>query len=120
MLNLRRWLGNTGETNMASAASIFFAGIGTSALLIGAGFGGGVLLGKAAVDVPQNSRIAASQENWPPARVVMPATTAATPPPANPPARDTSNPPEQAKPEPEVQPIPVKDLQKQDNESEKQ
>jgi outer membrane biosynthesis protein TonB len=106
---------------MASAASIFFAGIGTSALLIGAGFGGGVLLGKAAVDVPQNSRIAASQEDLPPARVVLPATTVATPP-TNPPAQETaaSNSPEQAKPERTVQPIPVKDVQKQNSESEKQ
>jgi hypothetical protein len=47
---------NTGDMYMTSTTSIFFAGVGTSLLLIGAGFGSGLLLGQAAVDVPQKSR----------------------------------------------------------------
>jgi type IV secretory pathway VirB10-like protein len=102
---------------MASAASIFFAGVGTSVVLIGVGFGSGVLLGKAAVDLPQNSRTVASQDSVPsPARVILPTTTAATLP-----ADQLVEPAaEPAKPEPALKPIPVKDVQKQDSDREKQ
>jgi len=101
---------------MASKATIFFAGIGTSALLIGAGFGGGVLLGHAAVDAPHSSRIATSKDSVPPARVVLPAlpTVKQTGQVASEPAPLT-----EAIHQPVVQPIPAKEVEQQATEADK-
>lgn len=71
---------------MASTASVFFAGVATSVLLIGAGFGGGVTLVKTSMDVPQKAaqtKVAGPEKLPPPEKVVLPAMTeAAFPPPA--------------------------------------
>lgn len=68
---------------MASTARVFFAGVATSVLLIGAGFGGGVALVTTAMDVPQKapqtSAAPWSEKATPPERVVLPAMTDAAP-----------------------------------------
>lgn len=56
---------------MASTARIFFAGIGTTFLILGVGFGGGLLLAKTAVhDQPLQSR--ANSESTRAVRVILP------------------------------------------------
>jgi hypothetical protein len=99
---------------MASTERIFFAGVATTVLLIGGGFGGGVLLGKAAVDAPQKlTQMVASPS--PPARVILPdmAAAAATARAVQP---TIPNNPPQAKVEPAPEVIPVKDVSKQESE----
>jgi type IV secretory pathway VirB10-like protein len=65
---------------MASTERIFFAGVATTVLLIGAGFSGGVMLGKTAMDSPQTKEqaVASPEKLPPPGRVVLPAVTEAT------------------------------------------
>ncbi|OPH82711.1 hypothetical protein [Nitrobacter vulgaris] len=105
---------------MVSAPGIFFAGIGTAALLIGAGFGGGVLLGKAAVNA-RPARTAEAQGSLPAARVVLPAMADVTPS-SDRPAENIvkSPPPLQVESIPAVAPVQVNDFREQDRESEKQ
>ncbi|WP_245257014.1 hypothetical protein [Nitrobacter sp. Nb-311A] len=65
---------------MASRERIFFAGVATSALLIGIGFGGGILLGQAALEPTQQApQPKLATRSLPPARVVLPAPTEAAP-----------------------------------------
>jgi type IV secretory pathway VirB10-like protein len=61
------------ENAMTSAARFFFAGIATSFLLIGAGFGGGLMVVRTALE-PDRPKVAAS-EPLPPARVILSAAT---------------------------------------------
>ena len=65
-----------------SNAHIFFAGVGTTILLIGAGFSGGLMVAKTAMEPAPQTR-AAAPDRLPPARVVLPASSEAptTPPP---------------------------------------
>jgi hypothetical protein len=57
--------------DMASSARIFFAGIGTTFLIIGAGFGGGLMFAKSALhDTPAQTR--ASSQPIDPVRVILP------------------------------------------------
>jgi outer membrane biosynthesis protein TonB len=104
---------------MASTERIFFAGVATTVLLIGAGFGGGVLLGKAAVDAPQKltQRVASLDSLPPPAKVILPdmAAAAATAPAVQLAAAIPNTPP-QAKAEPVPEVISVKDVSKQESE----
>ena len=98
---------------MASTERIVFAGVATSVLLIGAGFGSGILLGKAAVDVPQKVMQTARESVPAPDRVILPVTTAAIAPlTAVPPVQAAATTPiaPQAKPEPAPEFIPVKDV----------
>src|SRR5690242_15669258 len=106
---------------MVSAPGMFFAGIGTAALLIGAGFGGGVLLGKAAVD-SRAARTAEAPGSLPAARVVLPAMAEVTPSSERPAETIVkSTPPLPAESSiPAVAPVPVNDFREQDRESEKQ
>src|SRR5215207_2020157 len=61
---------------MASSASIFFAGIGTTFVIIGAGFGGGLIFANSAVHhVPAQTR--ASSRLIDPVRVILPTTAEA-------------------------------------------
>jgi len=61
---------------MASNASIFFAGIGTTFIIIGAGSGGGLMLANSAVhNVPAQTR--ASSHPIDPVRVILPTTAEA-------------------------------------------
>ncbi|HMJ31248.1 MAG TPA: hypothetical protein VK512_21260, partial [Xanthobacteraceae bacterium] len=57
--------------NMASNARIFFAGVGTSFVILAVGFGGGLMLAKSALhDQPPQMR--ASSEPTPGMRVILP------------------------------------------------
>src|SRR6185437_7701331 len=67
---------------MASTERIFFAGVATSAVLIGAGFVGGLILGKTALGpIPQTEmdHTKGADKPIPPARVVLPALPTAAP-----------------------------------------
>jgi type IV secretory pathway VirB10-like protein len=115
------------RTTMASTERIFFAGVATSVLLIGVGFGGGVMLGKTALeDVPQTKRAQTkSADTSPPARVVLPALTEAAPsPPARAPVQPIQAavpvaPKTQANPQPEPELIPAQALESQKHDIEK-
>ena len=61
---------------MASTTQVFFAGVATSVLLIGAGFVGGATLVKSALDVPQKPaeiRVTSSEAPPSPDKVALPA-----------------------------------------------
>jgi len=65
---------------MASNLRIFFAGVGTTFILLGVGFGGGLMMAKSALEEPTGDRSHASSE-LPPVRVILPSITEAAPPP---------------------------------------
>ena len=65
---------------MALNLRIFFAGVGTTFILLGVGFGGGLMMAKLALEEPTGDRSRASSE-LPPARVILPSTTEAGLPP---------------------------------------
>ena len=70
---------------MATRERIFFSGVATAALLIGIGFGGGILLGRAALEPVQHaSQPKLAAKSLPPARVVLPAPTEMAPSPPAP------------------------------------
>jgi hypothetical protein len=61
---------------MVSTARIFFAGVATSALLVGVGFGGGILLGRAAIEPVHPTKMdqfRTAKRLLPTARVILPA-----------------------------------------------
>jgi type IV secretory pathway VirB10-like protein len=66
---------------MASNAGIFFAGVGTTFIILGVGFCGGLMMAQSALEEPTGYRSRASSESLPPARVVLPFTTEAALPP---------------------------------------
>jgi hypothetical protein len=81
-----------------SNARIFFAGVGTTILLIGAGFGGGLMMAKTAMEPAPQTRATAA-DRLPPARVVLPASSeAATTPPQPEAAVPAALPQQQAQP----------------------
>jgi hypothetical protein len=65
-------------------ARIFFAGIGTAILLIGAGFSGGLMVAKTAMEPVAASSSRAVANGLPPARVILPASAEAASPPQPP------------------------------------
>ena len=86
---------------MASSANIFFAGIGTTFVIIAAGFGGGLMFAKTALqDTPVQTRASSRQIDA--VRVVLPTTAQAAEAPQAP----------QAVAVPQ-QPVPVKGSEKQ-------
>jgi hypothetical protein len=63
---------------MASSARIFFAGVGTTFVILAIGFGGGLMLAKTAMEPAAPSR--SLVDRLPPARIILPASAeAATP-----------------------------------------
>ncbi|MCK1409525.1 hypothetical protein [Bradyrhizobium sp. 76] len=64
---------------MASKASIFFAGVGTTFLILGAGFGSGLLMANSALKDP-NSYVGAKEEVPAAIRVVLPSSAEAAEP----------------------------------------
>lgn len=75
---------------MVSMARIFFAGVATSALLVGVGFGGGILLGRAAVEPVHPTKMdqfRIAKRSLPTARVILPAPMEAA---INPPATSSA------------------------------
>jgi outer membrane biosynthesis protein TonB len=73
-----------GDTVMASSARIFFAGVGTTFVILGVGFGGGLLLAKSALKEPTGYQARATAEPPSPIRVVLPASAEAAQPPQPP------------------------------------
>jgi type IV secretory pathway VirB10-like protein len=99
----------TRDTEMASNAGIFFAGMGTTFVILGAGFGGGLMLATSALKEPtvhQNKEPTvhqnrASAEPPSPVRVVLPSTAeAAQPPESSPPPQQSVTAPEPPPPQP--------------------
>jgi hypothetical protein len=71
----------TGDTVMASNAGIFFAGMGTTFIILGAGFGGGLMMATSALKEPTGYQNRASAEPPSPTRVILPSTAEAAQPP---------------------------------------
>jgi len=69
---------------MASSARIFFAGVGTTFLILGAGFGGGLLMANSALKEPTGYQAKSKAEPSAPARVILPTTAQAAHPPEQP------------------------------------
>ncbi|WP_338829948.1 hypothetical protein [Bradyrhizobium sp. 27S5] len=59
---------------------IFFAGVGATILLIGTGFGGGLMMAKTVTEPTQQTRATAA-DRLPPARVILPASSESALPP---------------------------------------
>jgi hypothetical protein len=69
---------------MASNARIFFAGVGTTFVILGVGFGGGLLMANSALKEPTSYQAKAKAEPSTPARVIPLTTTEAAQPPQAP------------------------------------
>jgi len=62
---------------MASSARIFFAGVGTTFLILGVGFGGGLFMADSALKESSGSQAKSRVEQAVPARVILPTTAQA-------------------------------------------
>jgi hypothetical protein len=89
------------EKIMASNARIFLAGVGTTFIILGAGFGGGLLMAHSAFEETTGYRSHAPSKPLPPARVVLPTTTEAALPQQTPKEQVVGAPPEPA-PQPQA------------------
>jgi outer membrane biosynthesis protein TonB len=89
---------------MSSKTRIFFAGVGTTFVILAAGFGGGLMIAKTALKEPSSYQARANSDVSP-ARMILPTTAEA----AQPPQPGSSVP----NPEPEVHPqlVPAKNVQ---------
>jgi hypothetical protein len=86
---------------MASHARIFFAGMGTTLVILGAGFGGGLMMAESALNEPVGyRRLASAPEPPSPARIVLPSSAEAAQPPQPPPQIAAA-----PQPPPEIQPV---------------
>ena len=66
---------------MVSSMRIFFAGVGTTFLILGVGFGGGLLMAKSALKEPTGYQARATVEPSPPVRVILPTSAETAQPP---------------------------------------
>jgi type IV secretory pathway VirB10-like protein len=87
---------------MASNAGIFFAGVGTTFIILGAGFGGGLMMATSALKEPTENQNRVSAKPPSPARVILPSTAEAAQPPQ--PSQQTATAPEPPLPPP-LQPV---------------
>ena len=87
---------------MASNAGIFLAGAGTTFIILGAGFGGGLMMATSALKEPTEHRNHASAEPPSPVRVILPSTAEAAQPPQ--PSQQTATTPQPPMPPP-LQPV---------------
>jgi hypothetical protein len=99
-----------------SNGRIFFAGVATTVLLLGTGFGGGLMLAKKAMEPVLQNRLAAA-DRLPPARVVLPASAQAASTPTVEAAVPLPAPSPQLEARPQV--VPAKDVEVQSQPSEK-
>jgi hypothetical protein len=100
---------------MASSARIFFAGVGTTFIILGAGFGGGLMMAKSALKEPTGYQTRASAEPPSPARVILPSSAeAAQPPQPSQPIDTTPQPSPQLQPVKEAEPLGEKQVEKVD------
>jgi hypothetical protein len=83
---------------MASNAGIFFAGVGTTFIILGAGFGGGLMMATSALKEPVGYQKRTSDEPPTAARVILRSTAEAAQPPQ--PAQQTATAPEPPLPAP--------------------
>jgi len=92
---------------MASNAGIFFAGMGTTFIILGAGFGGGLMMAKSALNQPIGYRNVASVPEPPSAvRTVLPTSAeAAQPPQPSPQIVAAPQPPSEIRPVKEAEPV---------------
>jgi hypothetical protein len=98
---------------MASNAGIFFAGVGTTFIILGAGFGGGLMMAKSALNDPSGYQTRASAEPPSPVRVILPSSAEAAQPPQHLQRIDaTPQPPPQVQPVKEAQPTLEKQVDK--------
>jgi len=65
---------------MASNATIFFAGVGTTLIILGAGFGSGLFMANSALKEPASVQARAKEEVPAPIRVVLPSSAQAAEP----------------------------------------
>ncbi len=97
---------------MVSRTGIFFAGAATTFIVLGAGFGGGLLMADSAFNAPAGARTrASSPAPAEPARVVLPSTAEAAPAPQPVAQREPITPEPAPAPQPQVQPEPLRDAQ---------
>jgi type IV secretory pathway VirB10-like protein len=87
---------------MASNAGIFFAGVGTTFIILGAGFAGGLMIATSALKKPTEYQNRASAEPPSPARVILSSTAEAAQPPQ--PSQQIATAPEPPLPPP-LQPV---------------
>jgi outer membrane biosynthesis protein TonB len=83
---------------MATNARIFFAGVGTTFIILGIGFGGGLFMANSALKEPAGYRARAKAEPSSPVRVVLPSSAEAAQAPA--PSRPSQTLPQAAAVEP--------------------
>jgi type IV secretory pathway VirB10-like protein len=69
------------NTVMASNAGIFLAGVGTTFIILGAGFAGGLMMAASALKEPTGYQKRAPAEPPSPARIILPSTAEAAQPP---------------------------------------
>jgi hypothetical protein len=105
---------------MASNAGIFFAGVGSTFIILGAGFGGGLMMAKSALKEPTGYQSRVSAEPPSPARVILPASAEAAQPPQPQPQPQQIDatppqPPPQIQPGKETQPAVEKQIDKVDS-----
>ncbi|WP_426612527.1 hypothetical protein [Bradyrhizobium sp. McL0616] len=77
---------------MATSAGAFFAGIGTTFVILAVGFGGGLLAAKSALNEPNGFQRHSTSEIPAAVRVVLPSSAEAAPKPAELPRQQTSLP----------------------------
>lgn len=86
---------------MATGAGAFFAGIGTTFVILAAGFGGGLLTARSALNEPSGLQHRSIGEAPPPVRVVLPSSAEAAQPSPQLAQRQTSAQPTEMPPAPE-------------------
>jgi hypothetical protein len=77
---------HTGVFEMASTSRIFFAGVGTTFVVLALGFGGGLMLANTALKEPSSLQARANSNSMSPVRVILPTTAEAAQPPQQSPA----------------------------------
>jgi hypothetical protein len=88
-------------SNMATNTGAFFAGIGTTFVVLTIGFGGGLMIAKSALKEPSEYQTRAASESRTPVRVILPTSAEAAQPPQQ--ERQAASPPEPTS-QPAVQP----------------
>jgi hypothetical protein len=105
----------TGVFNMATtSAGVFFAGIGTTFVVLGLGFGGGLMMAKSALKEPTGYQARAASETLVPVRVILPNSAQAAQPPQQPQQQSTSPPEPLVQPAKETQAPVEKQVEKAD------
>jgi len=78
----RRVRGLSGRTAVESSTRAFFVGVGTTFIILGAGFGGGLMLAKNVMEPAPSAPFISPAGRLPPARVILPASAEPAMPPA--------------------------------------